>query len=200
MHIQLTKYKIFLCTPCIPHQGLALWTTTLGLLPSLTVASAPHVENHPNPIAKQLECISQNEEVVLKPWFQLQWCVKKMKVVDRFSSTSVVTGGRKATERTEGAGIFFQRGSQIYKKSALIKLRPPYFGNKHFMTRHHRYTLPPKQAKNCIEISLFGQNKHTTPWGGYSVERWVRGCAAQIGCIFSPTGFSMTPFYFKTRF
>ena len=36
--------------------------------------------------------------------------------------------------------------------------------------------------------------------GGYSVERWVRGCAAQIGCIFSPTGFSMTPFYFKTRF
>ena len=28
--------------------------------------------------------------------------------------------------------------------------------------------------------------------GGYSVERWVRGCAAQIGCIFSPTGFSMT--------
>ena len=36
--------------------------------------------------------------------------------------------------------------------------------------------------------------------GGYSVERWVRGCAAQKGCIFSPTGFSMTPFYFKTRF
>ena len=35
--------------------------------------------------------------------------------------------------------------------------------------------------------------------GGYSVERWVRGCVAQIGCIFSPTGFSMTPFYFKTR-
>ena len=32
------------------------------------------------------------------------------------------------------------------------------------------------------------------------MERWVRGCAAQIGCIFSPTGFSMTPFYFKTRF
>ena len=36
--------------------------------------------------------------------------------------------------------------------------------------------------------------------GGYSVERWVLGCAAQIGYIFSPTGFSMTPFYFKTRF
>ena len=36
--------------------------------------------------------------------------------------------------------------------------------------------------------------------GGYSVERWVWGCAAQIGCIFSPTGFSMTPFYFKQGF
>ena len=59
MHIQLTKYKIFLCTPCNPRQGLALWTTTLGLLPSLIVASAPHVENFPKPIAKQLECIDQ---------------------------------------------------------------------------------------------------------------------------------------------
>ena len=59
MHIQLTKYKIFLCTPCNPRQGLALWTTTLGLLPSLTVASAPHVENFPKPIAKQLECTDQ---------------------------------------------------------------------------------------------------------------------------------------------
>ena len=37
-------------------------------------------------------------------------------------------------------------GPQIYKKSASIELRPPYFGNKFFMTPHHRYTLPPKQA------------------------------------------------------
>ena len=28
-------------------------------------------------------------------------------------------------------------GSQIYKKSASIKLRPPYFGNKTFMTPYH---------------------------------------------------------------
>ena len=96
-----------------------------------------------------------------------------MKVADRFSSTSVVTGGRRATERTEGAGIFFQRGSQIYKKSALIKLRPPYFGNKNFMTPHHRYTLPPKQAKNCIEISLFEQNKHTTCICGHFVTPYI---------------------------
>ena len=44
------------------------------------------------------------------------------------------------------------------------------------------------------------ENSSPRGGGGYSVERWVRGCAAQIGCIFSPTGFSMTPFYFKTRF
>ena len=109
----------------------------------------------------------------LKPWFQLKWCVKKMKVVDRFSSTSVVTGGRRATERTEGAGIFFQTGSQIYKKSALIKLRPPYFSNKIFYDPHHRYTLPPKQAKNCIEISLFEQNKHTTCICGHFVTPYI---------------------------
>ena len=36
--------------------------------------------------------------------------------------------------RTLGAIIFFRRGSQIYKKLASIKLRPPYFGNKNFMT------------------------------------------------------------------
>ena len=36
--------------------------------------------------------------------------------------------------------------------------------------------------------------------GGYSVEKWVRGCVAQIGCIFSPTGFSMTLFILKQGF
>ena len=47
------------------------------------------------------------------------------------------------------------------------------------------------QECRCMIILIqFGQ---LSP-GGYSVERWVRGCAAQIGCIFSPTGFSMTPF------
>ena len=54
VHIQLTKCKIFLCTPCNPRQGLVLWATMLGLLPSFTVASAPHVENLPKPIAKQI--------------------------------------------------------------------------------------------------------------------------------------------------
>ena len=33
--------------------------------------------------------------------------------------------------------------------------------------------------------------------GGYSVERWVRGCAAQIGCFFGLSGFPMAPFYLK---
>ena len=49
-------------------------------------------------------------------------------------------------------------------------------------------------------VANFNLSFKKDPGGGYSVERWVRGCAAQIGCIFSPTGFSMTPFYFKIRF
>ena len=33
-----------------------------------------------------------------------------------------------------------------------------------------------------------------TPGGGYLVERWVRGCAAQIGCFFGLSGLAMAPF------
>ena len=58
------------------------------------------------------------------------------------------------------------------------------------------------RSKNNVEANS-GKRKKCI-WGpgggGNSVERWVRGCAAQIGCIFSPTCFSMTPVYFKTRF
>ena len=36
--------------------------------------------------------------------------------------------------------------------------------------------------------------------GGYLVERWVRGCAAQIGCFFGLSGFVMAPFLFKNWF
>ena len=50
-----------------------------------------------------------------------------------------------------GTIIFFGREAQIYKKSASIKLRPPYFGNKKFMTPHHWYTLPLKQAKVVLK-------------------------------------------------
>ena len=32
--------------------------------------------------------------------------------------------------------------------------------------------------------------------GGYLVERWVQGCATQIGCLFSLSGF-MAPSFFK---
>ena len=37
---------------------------------------------------------------------------------------------------------------------------------------------------------------YQTPGGGYFVERWVRGCAAQIGCFFGLSGFPMAPFLF----
>ena len=33
--------------------------------------------------------------------------------------------------------------------------------------------------------------------GGYLVERWVRGCAAQIGCFFGLSGLPMALFYLK---
>ena len=36
--------------------------------------------------------------------------------------------------------------------------------------------------------------------GGYLVERWVRGCAAQIGCLFGLSGLAMAPFLFENWF
>ena len=36
--------------------------------------------------------------------------------------------------------------------------------------------------------------------GGYLVERWVRGCAAQIGCFFGISGLPMAPFLFENWF
>ena len=63
---------------------------------------------------------------------------------------------------------FLRKGSQIYKKSASIKLRPSYFGNKTFMTPHHRYTLPPKQAKIVLKsIFLNKINTLSVRWSLY---------------------------------
>ena len=36
--------------------------------------------------------------------------------------------------------------------------------------------------------------------GGYLVERWVWGCAAQIGCFFGLSSFPMAPFLFENWF
>ena len=58
----------------------------------------------------------------------------------------------------KGAIIFFEKGSQIYKKSASIKLRPPYFGNKNFMTPPSPIHLIPKQAlnkTNTLSVVIF---------------------------------------------
>ena len=42
---------------------------------------------------------------------------------------------------------------------------------------------------------------HPCPRGGGDlVERWVRGCAAQIGCFFGLSGFAMAPFLFENWF
>ena len=36
--------------------------------------------------------------------------------------------------------------------------------------------------------------------GGYLVERWVRECAAQIGCFVGLSGLPMAPFLFENWF
>ena len=41
---------------------------------------------------------------------------------------------------------------------------------------------------------------HISTPGGYLVERWVRGCVAQIGCFFGLSGFAMAPFLFENWF
>ena len=97
-----------------------------------------------------------------------------MKVVDRFSSTSVVTGGRRATERTKGAGIFFQRGVPNLQKVGIDKTATPYFGNKNFMTPITDTPYPLNRLKIVFEISLFEQNKHTTCiCGGHFVTPYI---------------------------
>ena len=55
---------------------------------------------------------------------------------------------------------FLQKGGPIYKTLASIKLRPLHFGNKNFMTPHHRHTLPPKQAKIVLK-SVFLNKTNT---------------------------------------
>ena len=42
--------------------------------------------------------------------------------------------------------------SQIYKKSASIKLQPPILATKILWPPHHRYTLPSKQAKIVLKV------------------------------------------------
>ena len=41
---------------------------------------------------------------------------------------------------------------------------------------------------------------HVPGGGGTLVERWVQGCAAQIGCLFSLSGLLMAPFLFENWF
>ena len=67
-------------------------------------------------------------------------------------------GKRKSTEYKDGdckgAIIFFGRVPN-FPKVSVNKTAILYFGNKNFMTPHHRYTLPPKQAKIVLKsVSL----------------------------------------------
>ena len=46
---------------------------------------------------------------------------------------------------------FSSKGGPKFTKSASIELRPNNFGNKNFMTPHHQYTWPPKQANIVLK-------------------------------------------------
>ena len=59
-----------------------------------------------------------------------------------------------------GAIIFFRRGVPNLQKVGVDKTATPYFDNKNFMTPHHWYTLPRKQAK-IVSKSVF-MNKVNT--------------------------------------
>ena len=73
---------------------------------------------------------------------------QKEKNNDKFKQTKNARG-------TQGTIIFFRWGSQIYKKSASIKLGPPYFGNKNFITLPSPIHLTPKQAKIVLKSIIF---------------------------------------------
>ena len=50
------------------------------------------------------------------------------------------------------------------------------------------------------KLWLFWGGFVKTKPGGYLVERWVRGCVAQIGCFFGLSGFAMAHFLFENWF
>ena len=60
----------------------------------------------------------------------------------------------------KGLAFFSEGGSQIYKKVIINKTATPLFRQQKFYDPHHRYTLPPKQAKIVLK-SVFEQNKPT---------------------------------------
>ena len=76
--------------------------------------------------------------------------------------------------------------------------------------RGHRYTRrlilqPISAARPRIDLCTKnpppgGQNFWERGYPGGVVERWVRGCAAQIGCFFDLSGFPMAPFLFENWF
>ena len=53
---------------------------------------------------------------------------------------------------------------------------------------------------NIIETRTEGIKSSDPGGGGHLVERWVRGCAAQMGCFFGLSGLPMAPFLFENWF
>ena len=57
-----------------------------------------------------------------------------------------------------------------------------------------------QNAPSCDPLRKGPRPSYNEDPGGYLVERWVRGCAAQIGCFFGLSGFAMAPFLFENWF
>ena len=82
-----------------------------------------------------------------------------------------------------------------YRTSLVVAMH--YVGS--WATYFHGLNLVIGQAElNCVE--LWYNFKWALSPEGYLVERWVRGCAAQIGCFFGLSGLAMAPFLFENWF
>ena len=111
---------------------------------------------------------------------------------------------RRYDSNKEFRGLSFssEGGSQIYKKSASIKLQPPPpFRQQKFYDPHHRYTLPPKQAKIVLNSVFF--NKINTQMQTNVVILWLPTFwSSKILWLPPPPHFSfqkfMTPSIFGT--
>ena len=80
---------------------------------------------------------------------QENWCQ-----VEFFKTYSIWISFRGLAFSSEGGR------SQIYKKMASIKLQPPYFGNKNFVTPTTDTPYPPKQAKIVLKSVFWTKETH----------------------------------------
>ena len=101
---------------------------------------------------------------------------------------------------------------KVQKQSIFAEKLKPETRNRYFFHSfiHYFFITVWSGLRNivntCISINAteraieWGYHCQITGGGGYLVERWVRGCAAQIGCFFGLSGLPMAPFLFENWF